>query len=90
MACAGTLLLLAALPALVRMPAAATRQRTAPKALSDWLRECGSREAALRTAYTRSGLRMTAIAAELGPSVARVSQLIARAQADRRQDTSGA
>jgi putative transposase len=59
------------------------RQRAVPKGLSDWLRECGSREEALWMAHTRSGLRMTALAAELGLSVARVSQLIAKAQADR-------
>jgi putative transposase len=59
-------------------------QRGAPKALSDWLRECGSREEALWMAHTRSGLRMTALAAELGLSVTRVSQLIAKVQADRR------
>lgn len=58
------------------------RQRAAPKGLSDWLRECSSREEAPWMAHTRSGLRMTALAAELGLSVARVSQLIAKAQAD--------
>lgn len=36
-------------------------------------------------AHTRSGLRMTALAAELGLSVARVSQLIARVEADQRR-----
>lgn len=40
---------------------------------------------ALWMAHTRSGLRMTAMAAELGLSVARVSQLIAKVQADRRR-----
>jgi putative transposase len=34
----------------------------------------------LRRAYTDSGLTMTAMAAELGLTVARVSQLIARAE----------
>lgn len=58
------------------------RQRGAPKALADWLRECGSREEALWMAHARSGLSMTALAAELGLSVARVSQLIAKAQAN--------
>jgi putative transposase len=61
------------------------RQRGAPKGLSDWLRECGSREEALWMAHTRSGLRMTALAAELGLSVVRVSQLIAKVQTDRRR-----
>ena len=61
------------------------RQRSAPKGLSDWLRECSSREEALWMAHTRSGLRMTALAAELGLSVARVSQLIAKVEAERRR-----
>jgi putative transposase len=60
------------------------RQRSAPKGLSEWLRECGSRDEALWMAHTRSGLRMTALAAELGLSVARVSQVIAKVEADRR------
>lgn len=57
------------------------RQRAAPKALTDWLRECGSREEALWTAHSRIGLSMTAMAAELGMSVTRVSQLIGEAHA---------
>jgi len=48
------------------------------------VRECGSREEALWMAHTRNGLRMTALATELGLSVTRVSQLIAKAQAARR------
>jgi putative transposase len=63
------------------------RPRSLPKTLSDWLRECSSREEALWMAHTRSGLRMTAMAAELGLSVTRVSQLIARAEANQRGDT---
>jgi plasmid maintenance system antidote protein VapI len=35
---------------------------------------------ALRNAYVHSGLSMTAMAAELGLTVARVSQLVARAE----------
>jgi REP element-mobilizing transposase RayT len=64
------------------------RQRAETKGLADWMRECGSREEALWLAHTRSGLSMTALAAELGLSVSRVSQLIAKAQAssDGRQD----
>lgn len=42
------------------------RQRGTPKGLSDWLRECAGREEALWMAHTRSGLRMTALAAGLG------------------------
>lgn len=61
------------------------RQRDTPKRLSDWLRECGSRDEPLWMAHTRSGLRMTALAAELGLLVARVSQVIAEVEADRRR-----
>lgn len=56
------------------------RQRAIHKSLSDWMRECSSREEALRMAHTLSGMTMTALATELGLSVARVSQLIARAE----------
>lgn len=69
------------------------RQRSAPKALAAWLRECGSREEALWMAHSRSGLSMiamTAMAAELGLSVARVSQLIAKAQVRQAADQGSA
>jgi putative transposase len=45
------------------------------------LKACDTREEALRNAYVHSGLSMTAMAAELGLTVARVSQLVARAEA---------
>ncbi len=57
-------------------------QRAAPRTLSYWMRECSSREAALWMAHARSGLSMTALAAEIGLSVGRVSQLIAKAEAE--------
>ena len=58
-------------------------QRSAPRDLTHWLRVCESREEALRRAHVESGISMTALAGELGLSVARVSQLIARAEAPR-------
>jgi REP element-mobilizing transposase RayT len=58
-------------------------QRIAPQPLAYWLAQCPSREEALRRAYTESGLTMTALAAEMGLTVARVSQLIARAEHQR-------
>ena len=56
-------------------------QRTKPRDLAHWLGVCSSREKALRCAHVDSGISMTALAAELGLSVARGSQLIARAEA---------
>jgi putative transposase len=56
-------------------------QRSSPqKTLSQWLAQCPNRDEALRLAYTESGLTMTALAAEIGLTAARVSQLIARAE----------
>jgi putative transposase len=58
-------------------------QRSKPGNLKDWLKHCGSREEALYCAYIHSGLTMTAMALELGITVARVSQLIAKAEVSR-------
>ncbi len=55
-------------------------QRSSPQTLTQWLAQCPNREEALYRAYTQSGLTMTAMAAEIGLTVARVSQLIARAE----------
>lgn len=55
-------------------------QRSRPLALAHWLKQCESREEALRCAYVHSGISMTALAGELGLTLARVSQLIARAE----------
>jgi putative transposase len=55
-------------------------QRTKAKTLDDWLSLCNSREEALRRAHVDSGIRMTTLAKSLGLTVARVSQLIARAE----------
>jgi REP element-mobilizing transposase RayT len=60
-------------------------QRRTGRSLADWLASCESREEALHKAYTQSGLRMSAIAAELGLSVSRVSRLIARAEQAKRK-----
>ena len=56
------------------------QQRSAPRELHHWLASQPTREAALLHAHREGGLTMTAIARELGLSVARVSQLIARAE----------
>ena len=61
-------------------------QRSAPRDLTHWLRVCENREESLRRAHVESGISMTALAGELGLSVARVSQLIARAEASRVAD----
>jgi putative transposase len=55
-------------------------QRSAPRTLAYWLKECSTRHEALRCAHVISGISMTALAAELGLTVARVSQLVARAE----------
>ena len=58
-------------------------QRAEPVAtsLNEWLSRCGSREQALYRAYREGGMTMTAMARELGLSVARVSQLVSMGQA---------
>ncbi len=58
-------------------------QRRSPRAVARWLKRCKAREAALLQAHARSGLTMTAMAAELGFRAARVGQLMARAQRER-------
>ncbi|RTL19280.1 MAG: transposase [Burkholderiales bacterium] len=70
----------AALPSAKRSAPVPKAQRSSTRSLADWLAQCGSREQALYRAYTESGLTMTAMAAELGLTVARVSQLIAKAE----------
>ena len=61
-------------------------QRVVPKTLAQWLRVGGSREQALHSAHVESGITMTALAAEIGLTVARVSQLIAREEAKKNND----
>jgi len=53
-------------------------QRNAPKTAPHWLQASANREEALWLALARSGITMSALAAELGLSVAKVSQLIKR------------
>ncbi len=55
-------------------------QRSKPLALNDWIARCGSKEEALRMAHERSGITMAALAAELGLTAGRVSQLIKKAR----------
>jgi putative transposase len=57
-------------------------QRLAPRTLQQCLAAAPTREAALLAAYRDHGATMTALAAELGLSVSRVSRLIARAESD--------
>jgi len=52
----------------------AQRQKTMRSSLAQWLAQGASREEALQRGHTEGGLRMTALAAELGLTVARVSQ----------------
>ncbi|MBB5204718.1 REP element-mobilizing transposase RayT [Inhella inkyongensis] len=54
----------------------AQRQAAHPKTLRQYLAECSSREQALWLGHREAGLTMSAMARELGLSVARVSQLI--------------
>lgn len=65
-----------------------TQQRRVERSLDQWLKECPTREQALWSAYTRSGLRMTEMARLLGLSVSRVSRLIG-AEETRQQGASG-
>ena len=51
-----------------------------PRDLAHWLRVCANCEEALRRAHVESSISMTALAGKPGVSVARVSQLIARAE----------
>jgi putative transposase len=55
----------------------APRKAAMLRPFAQWLRDSGSREHALYRAHTEGGLSMTALAAELGLSVSRVSRLIA-------------
>jgi len=55
-------------------------QRSRPYSLAQWLDTCATREEAFRQAHVSSGMTMSAIAAAVGLSVARVSQLIAEAE----------
>ena len=55
-------------------------QRSRPLSLEQWLASWATRGEAFRQAHTRGGMTMSAIAADQGLSVARVSQLIARAE----------
>lgn len=58
-----------------------TAQQSIKRSLDQWLKECATREQALWNAYTRSGLRMTEMARQMGLSVSRVSRLIAAEEA---------
>ena len=70
-------------PARVHARETPRAHRSRPLTLAQWLAAGPSREVALRRAHVEGGLTMTAIAAELGLSVAHISRLIARAEAVR-------
>jgi hypothetical protein len=57
------------------------QQHLIKRSLDPWLKERVTREQALWSAYTRSGLRMTAMAQLMGLSVSRASRLIAAEEA---------
>lgn len=61
--------------------AAATPRRPSRAGYAEWLRRAGGiREQALWLAHTEGGIAMTALAAQLGLSVSRISRLIAAAE----------
>jgi hypothetical protein len=68
------------------VPKAQRPKKTMKLSLAQWLAQGPSREEALRRAHTEGGLTMTAMAAELGLSMARVSQLVSRAERAREMD----
>ena len=71
----------AAFAARMRAAAAGSRRPTRAPAFGEWLRRAGGiREQALRMAHTEGGVAMTALAAQLGLSVSRISRLIAQAE----------
>ena len=61
-------------------------QRSKPKSLKHWLAHCDSRDEAFFRANRDSGMSMTAIGAEAGLTVARVSQIIAAWNRDTSQN----
>jgi putative transposase len=58
-------------------------QRARLRTLAEWMEASPTREAALLAAHVESGISMTDLAQQLGLSVARISQLIKRAEATR-------
>ena len=61
-------------------------QRARRRSIAQWIAQSGSRGEGLRQAYCDGGMTMTAIAAEVGLSVSRVSRLIAAAEGSRAKD----
>lgn len=64
----------------------AQRHRTMRLSLAQWLPHGASRKEALQWGHAEGGLRMTALAAELGLPMARVSQLVNQAERTRETD----
>lgn len=65
----------------LRAAAVPRPQRSRPMPLSHWLQACATREEAFYRAHVDSGMTMTAIGAEVGLTMGRVSQLIQRVEA---------
>jgi putative transposase len=70
-------------PALKHAPQASVRdipaaQRRPPRSLLQWLSKGESRQQAMYNAHTQGGYTMSAIAAQIGLSVSRVSRLVAK------------
>ena len=73
-----------------RSPSIPKAQRTPKRSVAQWMAQCATREEAFRRAYTEGGWSMSAIAKEVGLSLGRVSQLIAKAeQEDKEAQGSG-
>ena len=66
----------------LRAGAVPRAQRSRPMPLGHWLKVCATREEAFYRAHVDSGMTMTAIGAEVGLTLGRVSQLIQRVEAD--------
>ena len=67
--------------ATLRAAAVPRVQRSRPLPLAHWLKVCATREEAFYRAHVDSGMTMTAIGAEVGLTLGRVSQLIQRVEA---------
>ena len=65
----------------LRATAVPRAQRSRPMPLGHWLKVCDTREVAFYRAHVDSGMTMTAIGAEVGLTLGRVSQLIQRVEA---------
>ena len=65
-----------AAPGALRSPQVPATQRRSPRSIEQWLGACAERSEAFSRAHREGGYTMTAIAAQAGLSIGRVSQLI--------------